>query len=491
MFKKIVSQLSLSPSAVSQLTFYAKRLKQERITRSFSAVAAVLIVGLQFATILAPPTASNAASPGDIIYGGVVSKDDLLNKYDASAELKALYARFGITRQDMVNANVTNINSTDHSLNSIGRVQHAADDQPIAIGGTTYWARYLYQFDTGANVQRGSTYQVLAGTRSGDGGYFAVMFRCGNIVFKNLPPIKPTPTPTPTPPPTPKPTPTPVKSMTCDNLTGDVAAGQIPLTVKFTGKGVASGQTITEYQFDFGDGKTAVQPTALVTHVYDKAGTYIATLKVKGSAGTISAPAPACSFTVRPTTPPADFQKAKSALNITQNVDATAQPANPGDTIRYTLTTKNIGGTTEKYSVVEHITDILEYADVTDPTGAVQDQGVLTWPAVSIAPGATLTKTFTVKVKDPIPATPVGVSDKFSYDLRMDNVYGNAVQIKLAPPLPKQVEVASASLPATGPGAGTFVVLLVASLTIYFYLRNRQLAAEVRLLRNDYHGGVS
>jgi len=92
MFKKIVSQLSLSPSAVSQLTFYAKRLKQERITRSFSAVAAVLIVGLQFATILAPPTASNAASPGDIIYGGVVSKDDLLNKYDASAELKALYA---------------------------------------------------------------------------------------------------------------------------------------------------------------------------------------------------------------------------------------------------------------------------------------------------------------------------------------------------------------------------------------------------------------
>src|SRR5438309_5999691 len=114
MFKTIVSQLSLSPSAVSQLAFYAKRLKQERITRTFSAIAAVLMVGLQFATILAPPTTSNAASPGDIMYGGIVSKDDILNKYDASPELKALYNRFGISRQDVVNTHSAWINSTDH-----------------------------------------------------------------------------------------------------------------------------------------------------------------------------------------------------------------------------------------------------------------------------------------------------------------------------------------------------------------------------------------
>src|ERR1017187_4822907 len=123
MFKRIISQLSLSPSAATQLVFYARRLKAESVTRTFSAIAAVLIIGLQFATIIAPPSPSNAASPNDIIYGGFVSKDDLLNHYDGSAELKSLYNYFGISRQDVVNSKVTNINSTDHSLNSLGRIQ--------------------------------------------------------------------------------------------------------------------------------------------------------------------------------------------------------------------------------------------------------------------------------------------------------------------------------------------------------------------------------
>ena len=96
MFKEIVSKLSLSPSAASELAWYARRLNGEKRSRSFSIVAAGLIVFLQFATVLLPPTPSNAASPSDIIEGGIVSKDDLLNRYDASAELKAIYRYYGI-----------------------------------------------------------------------------------------------------------------------------------------------------------------------------------------------------------------------------------------------------------------------------------------------------------------------------------------------------------------------------------------------------------
>src|SRR4051812_20956388 len=101
MFKRIVSQLSLSPSAASQLTFYSRRLVHEEGARKLSAIGAILVFMLQFAVILAPPTPSNAASSNDIILGGIVSKNDLLNRYDSSAELKALYDRFDISRADI------------------------------------------------------------------------------------------------------------------------------------------------------------------------------------------------------------------------------------------------------------------------------------------------------------------------------------------------------------------------------------------------------
>jgi hypothetical protein len=498
MFTKIVSQLSLSPSTTSQLVFYARRLKAESVTRTFSALAAVLIVGLQFATIIAPPTASNAASPNDIIYGGFVSKADLLNHYDDSSELKALYNYFGITRQDVVNSHVATISSKDHSLKSIGRIQHLASDEKIAVGSNVYWSRGLYTWDTGANIERGSSYQVLEGTRSLDGGYFAIMFACGNLVYKNLP-AKPVPIPPPAPPtpkliPTPTPKPTAKPTISCLELIGNDTIGSAsstaPLSVSYTGMGSATNQTISEYDFNFGDGTTANLPSSDASHTYSKVGDFIASLKVKGSTGSVSSTPPACTYTVKVLAAPAAYTKSKSALNLTQNIDATAKPANAGDNIRYILTTQNTGATAGQYTVVEHLEDILQYADVTNAGGGTLDNGVMSWPQTMIEPGAALTETFVVTVKNPIPDTPVGVSDKYSYDLQMDNVYGNAVSIAISPPLPKQIEAASASLPDTGASTGTTIVLAVCALTLFFYLRNRQLMSEIKLLRGEYHGGA-
>jgi PKD repeat protein len=532
MFKKIVSQLSLSPSAVSQLTFYARRLKQEKITRTFSAIAAVLLVGLQTAVVLGPPTPSNAASPSDIIYGGFVSKNDLLNRFDGSTELKALYARFSISRQDIVNTQQTSINTLDRSIKSIGRVPHNATDLELEVGTRTYYMQPLYAWDTGANVTYGSDYQVLAGKKSSDGSYFAVMFRCGNIAFKTYPPaLKPTPAPTPkptirptpteaptprptikpvvtptkapTPQPTPVPTvvatrvPTPVptaaptptpNTLACTYLKASPANGTAPLTVTFSGAGVATGQTITNYLYDFGDSASNSNNDVSVIHSYATAGIYTATLRVKGSLGATTSVIPNCSVTITTTPTPSAYSKAKTALNLTQNIDATTKPAAGGDTIRYHLTTKNIGGTTGDYVVVEHVEDILEYADVTDTGGGVLTNGVITWPTSDIAPGKVLETTFAVKIKNPIASTPVGISDKNSFDLRIDNVYGNAVQIRLVPPLPKQIETAAATLPATGAPIATIIVLLVSGLSLFFYFRNRQLLAEIKVLRGEYQG---
>jgi hypothetical protein len=192
---------------------------------------------------------------------------------------------------------------------------------------------------------------------------------------------------------------------------------------------------------------------------------------------------------VRVSAPPAAFSKHKSALNLAQSRDATLSPAHAGDTIRYTLTTKNIGGTSEDYTVVEHIEDILEYATVSDAGGATIKDGIMTWPATPIAPDKGITKVFTVTIKNPIPATPTGLSDKFSYDLRLDNVYGNDVRIVLDRPLAKQVEGASTVMPDTGAATSTLIILGVSALCVFFFFRNRQLITEIKLLQNDYQGG--
>ncbi len=138
--------------------------------------------------------------------------------------------------------------------------------------------------------------------------------------------------------------------------------------------------------------------------------------------------------------------------------------------------------------MVENIRDILEYADVISPGGATLQDGSLTWPKTTIKDGESDVRTFQVKVKSPIPINPISVSDPLSYDLKMNNVYGNVVVVNLQVPPEKQIEVASATLPQTGTGTTTFIVFVLVSAMAYFYFRNRQLMTEVAMLRNDHHG---
>ncbi len=196
-----------------------------------------------------------------------------------------------------------------------------------------------------------------------------------------------------------------------------------------------------------------------------------------------------------PTSP--SLSRYKAAQNMTK-LSETGQPTNadnsfarPGDTIEYTLTTINQGnGSQESYQPTEDISDILEYADLLDPRGAkLKDPGTLEWAKAKIDPGQTLINQFTVQVKSPLPTTPKSTSDPESFDLRMDNVYGNEIKIPLEVPAPKQIETAAAALPQSGAGTNLIILLAVVSLIVYFYARNRQLITEVGILRSDHQGG--
>lgn len=162
--------------------------------------------------------------------------------------------------------------------------------------------------------------------------------------------------------------------------------------------------------------------------------------------------------------------------------------ASAGDTINYILKSRNSGGSTENdFVVYEQVDDILEYADVVDKGGATLNGGSLTWPKTNISADTEYIVSFKIKIKSPIATTPRSSSDPESFDLRMDNVYGNVISIKLPPAPEKVIELASADLPETGP-AESLMVFAFFALVLYFYNRNRQLLKEVKILRNEQAG---
>jgi len=172
----------------------------------------------------------------------------------------------------------------------------------------------------------------------------------------------------------------------------------------------------------------------------------------------------------------------KTAIyGTTSGPNADGTQAKAGDVITYTLYAENKGKDTVKgFVFVENLSDVLDYADVTDLHGGTLDKttNVVTWPAEAIKSGETASHQITVTVKSPIPQTPPAPSDPQHFDLTMTNVYGNAINITLPAAPPQVVQQTAANLPNTGPGSGLIIAAAVMVLGGFFYSRARLLQEE-------------
>jgi len=531
MFRKIVSNLSLSPSAGSQLTYYLKRLQKEGFTRKLSMVFAAGLVILQVATIVSPTQASNIPSPNDIVYGGLNASSpvaDMLTIYDQNHDSDGhtdyqnlLLKGFDITRADIAAASVGTINSSDHRLRSLGRDHRFADDEAITVDGITYYQRPLFEW--GDNL----TYPTINGHRS-DGSFFAIMVDCGNIVVYSNQIQKP------------------VLQLSKTVLPGYPADNSIVkpgttlgyrLFFKNSGPGEANNTFIEDpipadttvkwqgggmpyYKVDSGNiptignvlhawwwqpqmasGFAGYTDLTVTVNANTPDNTKICNYAyIRSVEQAISRSGPIC-YTVKKTAPPVippppvpktvNMVPSKAVSNITENIaNANGTTAAAGDVLQYTLTTKNTGTGTGTISVDEDISDILAYADVTKAGGATLNNNHMIWPVASVSAGSQIVDTFQVTVKNPVPATPSTPNDPTLYDLKLDNIYGNEVEVKLPAPVAKQVEVATQELPQTGSGTSTTIVLIVVAGMMYFYVRNRQLVKELKMLRVDNVTGL-
>lgn len=517
MFKKIVSQLSFSPALVSQLGFYARRLRKEQATRRLGLVFVALALVVQSLVVFQAPDPANAASNNDFIRGGLGlgSNRDFnrfLAPYDRNERhLKDIMNYFGITREE--------ITATKFQQFTIGTIKSygyetRAGSTAIEITDAnfkkveTIHGRQL----TSWGYSTSDKFWGYVG-HSSKIGWFAILQSCGNLVTKEFP-EKPTP-----------PAPAKISSTksalnTTQNVdaTKKAAKKNDSITYTVTAKNTGGTAKAISYQ----DNLSEVLKYSTLT---DRGGgTFNASTKVLSWGSVNLAPGQTVTkkYTVKMnaslisdttncrmrnnfvdqmvtvpvacTTPPAVLETDKTAVNITQgNVDAETVTAKENDRITFTVKASNTGGTAINFDFVDNIGDALEYSKLVDNGGGTynEDSRNLTWPTVSLKPGETQVRTFTIQILPEIPATPQGVSDFSSYDCKIENAfYTSSTTMNVTCPTPKVIEEIVPELPKTGPTENMIFAGVVLAVVSFFYFRSRQLGTEVRLIRRDINGGT-
>lgn len=193
MFKKIVSNLSFSPSLIGQIGFYAKRLRKEELSRRLGLIFTVLALVVQSLVVFQPSESANAASGNDFIYGGVQSLDDFIRPYDKNTNnLKDILTYFGITREELANAKYSTWTAGDTlSWGYQSKFSYEQGERKVPITNssdavvTTVYGRPNSLFN-GKNAR-------VSGWvgHSSKIGWFAVMKACGNLVTNIIPPAPP------------------------------------------------------------------------------------------------------------------------------------------------------------------------------------------------------------------------------------------------------------------------------------------------------------
>jgi uncharacterized repeat protein (TIGR01451 family) len=537
MFKKLLSNLPFNPSLIGQVSFYAQRLRSEEKLRRIGICLVVLSVVVQMFAVLVPPEATLAQSNNDIIRGGFNNSNEAtLMCLDGTRDFGAILNHYGFSCTDVQKSRDVSLKSTSvfngKELYSMGRIARGpigrsnkpTDERAVHINGQNYFIRRLASLDTWAS----STYKALR-LQNSKGEVMYILNDCGNPVLIGVP----------------QPPPQIRETGTCEvtSLPGTIRPGErfnATIRVRNTGdttwdpgKGYRLGSQNPKDNWNWGTNRVDLSRSVSPGNRLDvqssftaptTSGTYqFSWQMLREGMGWIGQ---SCSSPIIITTPsvPPDPEDAcpelpgiqtdarecipceeasdqddlasclrlgKQASNLTQNIaDANGTTARGGDEIEYTLTVTNGGNRAlQDFVFEEPLSDVLEYADLTEYSDATFDEAyqTLRWAPVTIQPGATERKVFKVQVKDPIPQTPVSVSDPNSYDLTMTNVfYDVTINIHLPGSVAKQTEQVVQALPDTGPGTNMAIAVSITIVASYFFARTRLMSKEINIVRNDY-----
>ncbi len=189
MFRKLVSNLPYSPALITEVGFYAKRLRKEEVTRRMTVLFVALTLLMQSLSLLSPPESANASSEQDVIRGGVSDLSDFLTRYDHNEDdIKDIYTTVGVSRSEIAAVHSATITTSNDAYFMTRYGQLGAADHEIALayqrsaGGTGI--RYFSPLSEVANPYQ--TFKGWVGT-SATLGWFGIMQANGSLVTHGIP----------------------------------------------------------------------------------------------------------------------------------------------------------------------------------------------------------------------------------------------------------------------------------------------------------------
>lgn len=535
MFEKLLSVLPYNPSMAHQLAFYSRRMREESAIRRTGMVFMVLAFVIQFMAVLSPPQPTTAASSNDLINGGISSAADAKHHCNQNDQHYGdILNYYGISCDDIGGAPTVTLQSTEGAhYYSMGRNSYGqrnpntgrqTNETPINIPGPQgrVYVRLLHSFDGGAYT----SYQALKVKSKVTGDIFYILYDCGNLVSVGVPHA--------------------VDRCKYDNRILATSNKCFKPCKWDSSIPADSNRCFQPCKWDNTiptDSNRCFQPCPLKglrdvpkdsKKCHEQVCPYNKNIKADSPKcqgclfnPAVSADSPQCQPPVKTTEncqydpslpanspdcfPPCPYNNSvpadsdackpcedslsssnpaacvaihKTASNITANIsDANNTTVNPGDVINYVLSAHNTGkADVDSFVFQESLSDVLDYADVTDlHGGTMSDDGLVSWPAETIKAGTTVKHEITVKVKDPVPQTPAAPGDPNHFDLVMTNVYGDTVNIMLPGSIEKTIEVTADTLPNTGPGTTLFIAGAIVIAAGYFYSRSRLLSIESSL----------
>ena len=492
MFEKLLALLPYNPGLAHQMAFYSRRLREEAAIRRTGIVFLIMAFTIQFFAVLSPPQPTVASSSNDLINGGISSATDA-RRYckNNTRHFADIMHHYGISCNTVGNAETVRISSNGHDgkLYSMGwnpqgqrnnKTNKRTNEQPVNVEGVNrpvYW-RLLNSWDSGGS----SSYTALK-LRNSSGKTFWILYNCGNLVSVGIPPEERTPEPE---------EPTPEQPAPCQyNPALPANSPECFPHCPIPGKTHLPQNSPQCYNpCPYNESIPANSPQCFEPCKYDNSLPANSPKCFQPCEFNPNLPANSpdckpCDKSAGSSDQLACVAVSKAASNITTGAsDANGTTAHPNEVIEYKLFATNNGKADVKNFVFsENMSDVLDYADITDTHGGrLESDNQLSWPAETIAAGATVTHKVTVRVKAEIPQTPASSSDPAHFDLTMTNVYGNTINIKLPGSPTKTVEaVTTSTLPNTGPGTTLLIAGLTVILAGYCYARSELLAKESNL----------
>jgi uncharacterized repeat protein (TIGR01451 family) len=188
-FKKLVSNLPFQPAALSQVSFYLRRLHQEESLRKIGFFLMIFVLIIQVFAIVSPSQPSLATSANDIIYGAR-SKDQVMQAYINNKDtlgrkdIRAIYDHYGIGTKQISAAKYQRIGSRQKNFVSTGRSTAPGSNNFISIPGVAnggIYERLLKNWDRGYQQ---SWYDTISGISRFGFRFWIIIDGCGNIVFE-------------------------------------------------------------------------------------------------------------------------------------------------------------------------------------------------------------------------------------------------------------------------------------------------------------------